>query len=401
MLAELTSSATPVSIGLALGGLLVLRAVMARLVGTVGRALLITLVTGLRLLILCATFVGFYTMASSLWQHGFPHLSTGTSVIGKFVAERMWGLGLLAAAAVLAIFLLRRNRGVQARTQQDVDLLSHSLNRLEQGDYTQRLPESIGAQHFPLGAVFNRMTDTFTGYINQLSHNDESRKEFVAHVSHDLLKPVASIRAYAETIAAKRARLDDKDLDAYLDVIRKNTESLDRLVTSLLELSTLEGATYRLEAQSFSLSDLCSDLFARFTRQADEKKIALRVSGERQLPAVEGDPRLIERVLLNLIDNALKYTPQHGSVSLEFCVHDGRVRVGVRDTGIGMSANEVANAGSPLYRARKLGSNDPGGNGLGMAISRRILALHHSELAIQSVPEQGTCASFTLRIGAR
>lgn len=238
---------------------------------------------------------------------------------------------------------------------------------------------------------FSRMTD-----LALLEQRDRSRREFLAAISHDLLKPVGCIRGYLETVLMHGDSLEPGKSEHYLRMAVKNTETLDRMVSECLELSKLECATTPPAMEPFPIQDVISDVYTRFAGKAAEARVSFEIIGDIQTAPVRGDMLMIERALSNLVDNALRYTPAGGKVKMSFFPHQGKVVVMVQDTGIGIAEEDLPRVIEPLYRAKKDGFRDPGGSGLGLTITHKIIQAHYSRLFVDSSPGKGTTIAFEL-----
>ena len=240
--------------------------------------------------------------------------------------------------------------------------------------------------------IYSRLGDVML----MLEKRDRSRRELLAGLSHDLLKPVGSIRGYLETLLLQRDNLSPEKIEQYLRAAVKNTETLDGMLSECLELSKLECPENKPEIEPFMVQDLMSDVYAKFMEQAARGGISLEVYGEMQAPAALGDVGMIERALSNLVDNAVRYTPSGGRVQLSFFPRNDRIAMMVQDSGIGIPPQELPRIFEPLYRAKKEGFKDPGGNGLGLSITLKILEAHKTRLFVESVPGKGTAMGFDL-----
>lgn len=248
-----------------------------------------------------------------------------------------------------------------------------------------------------LSAHVERMSGRIGEQLAELERGVDRRRELLANVSHDLRTPLASMRGYLELLLLRHGSLPAEEERNYLETAVRHSERLGRLVDDLFELSRLEGDEARPQPEAFSLAELAQDLAQKFALDAQRRGIALRaVAGNGQAGGVLAlaDIGMVERVLENLLDNALRHTPAGGTVSIEFDRDARRARMAVRDTGCGIPADELPGIFERYDRAdRAL----PGGRGgLGLAIARRIVRLHGGELNAASVAGAGACLSFDL-----
>ncbi|MGH2442481.1 MAG: sensor histidine kinase, partial [Chloroflexota bacterium] len=214
--------------------------------------------------------------------------------------------------------------------------------------------------------------------ITNLRHLETVRRDFVANVSHELRTPLASIQLLVETL--QRGAMNDADAGPhFLHRIEVETLAMSRLVEELLELSRLETGALGLELGDVSLRHLMDVVVGRLEAAASQKSIAVTIDVATDLPQVRADSRRLEQILMNLIHNAIKFTPGGGVVSLHAARKGPGVQVDVSDTGAGLSSAEAARVFERFYKVDK-GRNRAGGAGLGLGIARHLVELHGSHL---------------------
>jgi two-component system, OmpR family, sensor kinase len=244
------------------------------------------------------------------------------------------------------------------------------------------------------------MSDRILEQMSALRQTDAMRRELVANISHDLRTPIATLQGYLETLHLKGATLSGDEQRNYLEIALKQTEQLSGLVNRLFELAKLDSGQVVVQAEPFALGDLLQDVVQDFELAAVNKGIALRCSTRAELPLVMADIALIERVLRNLIDNALRHTESGGAITLSaHAAPDGAV-LEVADTGVGIPPEELPRIFDRFYRVEKSRSLGDGSAGLGLAIAKGILDLHGSTISVTSVPGR-TVFSFALAYAAR
>ena len=231
------------------------------------------------------------------------------------------------------------------------------------------------------------------------TENSYLRRDLIANVSHDLRTPLVSIRGYLEVLAAKGDALEAGQRQGYLDTAVRQTEHLGTLIDELFELAKLDFKGMTLQLESFQLADLSSDVLQRFQLMADSHGVLLSLDVDAGLPLVRADLSLIERVLDNLIGNALKYTPDGGRVAVRLAALEHAVSVQVSDTGVGIPASDIPYIFDRYYRVAGERAPTASGAGLGLAITKRILELHGAE--IEAVSQQiGSSFRFCLPVDA-
>ncbi len=247
-----------------------------------------------------------------------------------------------------------------------------------------------------LGATFAQMAGRIDQQIRDLRDADRMRRELVTHVSHDLRTPLTSLQGYLETLSLKEGTLSTGEQKEYLDVALRHCRRLSSLISELFELATLDSPDGTIRPERFSLGDLVQDVLQKFRLAAEGKKIHLSITIEEGIPFAFGDIGQIDRVLENLIGNALRHTPANGEITIEAEGKDTGLTVRVSDTGCGILPEQLSRLFDPIRG--KYG--EPGKNGesagLGLVIARRILELHGSDLKVQSTVNAGTTFEFTL-----
>lgn len=307
------------------------------------------------------------------------------SWIVRLAAALLAGSVLLAAAA--ALLLVRR--------------LTRPLTALAlemEGFVARELPSAASPASAPSGdeierlqVRFRQMAERIREQLGALAATDRARRELVAGVSHDLRTPLTHLQGYLETLLMKES-LPEPAREEYLRIAYEECLRLSRLVTDLFELAKLETLQAPLEREVFSVAELAHDVTHKFRLAALRKGVELAVETDGDLGLVDGDLRLVERVLENLLDNAVRHTPGGGRVSVRVAPAPGSVAVAVVDSGPGISPEELDRARHRLYGRR----GEHQGGGLGLSIARRALELHGSDLVCSSSPGAGTTFHFTL-----
>ena len=249
-----------------------------------------------------------------------------------------------------------------------------------------------------LGCAFTEMLAHIDSQFDQLSKIDTQRRVLLADLSHDLRTPLASLQGYIETLAINADTLSVEDRKHFVDISLKNAKNLKHLIDQIFELAYLEGGQVTLHQEPFPLGDLLHDVAAKFALDAQEKNIEIRVSPNHFEYHVFADIGKLERVLTNLIANAIRHTPEFGKIDLVVATHNEKLRVDIRDTGIGISDKEIAFIFDARYQANNTEKDACSHAGLGLAICRKLMALLNSDLKVESQLGKGTCFSFELTL---
>jgi signal transduction histidine kinase len=291
----------------------------------------------------------------------------------------------LIAGLSLFFFLTRR-----------LSTLTSAVRGFEQGDLERRVEARGSDELGVLGRTFNEMASTIAADVEKLRLAERMRRDLIGNISHDLRSPLASIQGYLETMVMKDAQLSSEERLRFLEISLRNTASLQNLVEELFELAKLEAKQVELHREPLPIAELAQDVALKMAPAAQSRGVSLDVEPSGDLPLVSCDVGMIERVLTNLIDNALRFTPEEGAVHVLLKPEQETVRVTVVDTGVGITPEDLPHVFERFYRADKSRDRATGGAGLGLAIARQIVELHGSSLTVQSTPGQGARFSFTL-----
>ncbi len=273
--------------------------------------------------------------------------------------------------------------------------MTEVVRQFEHGDYRKRITVESQDEVGGLARAFNQMADTIVRNMEELKRTDDLRRELVANVSHDLRSPLASLQGYIETILIKDASLSREEREKYLHILLNNTRTLNSLVGELFELSKLEARQIEPNIESFCMAELTQDIVLKFQPVAESMQVTLKADLPHDLPHVRADIALIDRAISNLIDNALRFTPRGGTVTIELSAKKKRVFVSVADTGEGIPAEELPRIFERYYRSERVNPRRAGA-GLGLAIAQKIIELHNSHIQVKSALRRGTTFSFAL-----
>ena len=229
--------------------------------------------------------------------------------------------------------------------------------------------------------------------LTRLRRLETVRRDFVSNLSHELRTPLASLKALAETL--QEGALDDPPAARrFVDQIQTEVDALTQMVNELLELSKIESGRFSLDRVPVPASDLLKSAARRMQLQVERARLQLRVECGDGLPDIPVDSQRLEQVLVNLIHNAVKFTRAGGEVVLFAHPAPGEVRFGVRDTGVGIPADEVSRIFERFYRVDK--SRSGSGTGLGLSIAKHIIEAHGGKIWAESMEGQGSTFYFTI-----
>lgn len=309
--------------------------------------------------------------------------------LGAGTATLSLALGLLLGLLLFWLLTRRLRR------------LGRAMTRFRDGDFKPGMAEITRARSGS-GDEIDRLEDTFAAMAGRISDQlraladqDQLRRDLIAQVSHDLRTPLASLHGYLETLQLKEGRLDGATRREFLDIALRHSRRLQRLVEDLFELAKLDARDVQPLIEPMAIGDLAQDIVQKYALAASRKGVQLRLTGPADLPLVRADIGLIERVLENLIANAIEHTPVSGAVRIGVGPEPGGVRIEVADSGHGIPAEVLPRIFERWFQAE---SPDGGRSGLGLAIAKRIIDLHGSCLEVAS--QVGVGSRFSFRLAA-
>ena len=231
--------------------------------------------------------------------------------------------------------------------------------------------------------------------ITELRHLEKIRQDFVANVSHELRTPVTNIKGYAETLL-DGAIDDEENARDFVKIIHSDSERLARLVNDILDLSRIEAGKLKMNIINFNVRSLAEKVILSLDKQAKDKSIKIENKIPDNISNVSADEALISQVLLNLMDNAIKYNNEGGNISIT--AHDkGKfAQIDINDTGTGIPEKDLSRIFERFYRVDKARSREMGGTGLGLSIVKHIIQSHGGEVSVESILGQGSTFSFTI-----
>ncbi len=292
--------------------------------------------------------------------------------------------GVLAALLIFSRFTRRVERLSQRAEQFRNDTLQtdHSGNR---GDELDRLD-----------SAFTALQQRVQHQMEQIRQADDMRRELIANISHDLRTPLTNMLGYIETLLLKRAQLDEAQQQHYLKITRNHGQRLGRLIADLFELAKLDSNAVQPQRETFSIAELIQDVVQDFAIRAEQKKVTLAVGGDLEDARVCADIHLMERVVENLLDNALRHTPSGGHIDVQIRCGPEAVQVQIRDNGEGIAPQDLPYIFERFFHVRDSQQDSLKSTGLGLAIVKRILDLHRTAIQVTSQLQQGTVFEFEL-----
>jgi signal transduction histidine kinase len=306
-------------------------------------------------------------------------------------------MGLVALFGLLAGALAFRwvTRPVRKLTAQIAELDTGGMDAIQ----------ALAKTETPAGAARDEVTQLQQAFValakridqqwQSLMVQDQQRREFIANISHDLRTPLTSLHGYLETLSVKSDHLSNEDRQRYLNIALTQSKKVGRLAQELFELARLEYGVVKPQKEPFSLSELVQDVFQKFELATETRGQKLLADITPGIPLVNADLGMIERVLTNLLDNAIRFTPEGGTIEIKLWPHEGQVMVQLKDSGPGIASELKDNL---FVRPSILSTNKHRAGGLGLMIVRRILQLHGSDIQLIEQSKQGACFQFSVPV---
>lgn len=290
-------------------------------------------------------------------------------------------------SAVIAVFVstflvLLSSRHISSPLKE----MSHMTKEIADGNFDKRISIDADDEIGHLAQSFNNMADN-------LMKQEELRSSFVANVSHELRSPLTSIHGFAQGMLD--GTIDEGNRDKYLQIILDETTRLKKLIRELLDLSQIESGKFPLHLQEFDINEHIRRVLIRYIDRMEDNEIDLEVDFRQERCTVFADSDRIEQVIVNLIDNAIKFTPPHGTISIWTHQTNDSVMVGVGDTGAGIPEEDLPYIFERFYKSDK-SHTEKTGTGLGLSIVKRILDQHGKTITVHSALGKGTKFVFYL-----
>jgi signal transduction histidine kinase len=249
-----------------------------------------------------------------------------------------------------------------------------------------------------LGATFKDMVSQINLQFSQLTENDRIRRELLTHLSHDLRTPLATMQGYLETMVIKGDRLSSQEQTEYLATAQRNGMQLKRLIDQIFELAHLEDGQVTVNLETFTIGELLHDIIAKFALKAKSRQIHLTLQPQQCQYIVYSDIAKLERIITNLLENALRHTDDGGEVAIIVSQLTDKVKITVTDNGSGISKEDIAYIFDARYRASNAIEDSTPHAGLGLAISQKLSRILNSELLVDSQLGLGSNFSLSLQL---
>ncbi len=312
-------------------------------------------------------------------------------VFGSYILRlgiRSMAIALITAALIgfIAIGFITRN----------IRKINGVIADFQKGNLNARIKLKGKGELNEFANAFNSMADTIVENIDEIKRIDSQRRDLIANVSHDLRTPLSVIQGYVETALIKSENISDEEKNKYLETILSSTKRLMNLVNELFELSKLEAKQVEPNDEIFSIAELAQDVHQKNLIIAQKKNVDLTLEIKAEHKIVKADISMIEKVFQNLIDNAIKYTPDEGFVIIRIESQNNSVVTSVIDNGLGISESELPHIFERYHKNKRVAQKSDTSTGLGLAIVKKILELHNSKITVESKENEGATFQFIL-----
>jgi signal transduction histidine kinase len=308
-------------------------------------------------------------------------------------------VGITILALIGAVLLSRRLTSRLSRLTRDMAKFRRASLRSD-GNANEDVVRNLPSNHDEvdeLRVTFDHMAGRIEDQIVKLEDQDRLRREMVANVSHDLRTPLTHLHGYLETLMLKEETLDPEQRQEYLEIALQHAKRLGRLVSDLFELAKLDALHEPLERERLPIGELVQDVAQKYRLPAEDRGVVLSAELAGELLWILADVGLIERALENVLDNALRYTPEGGKIDISLEPLGEWLCIEVRDTGPGIAASDLPLVFDRFHRAQRSDAEDEKrGAGLGLAIAKRAIELHGGSIHCESQVGEGTTFRFEL-----
>ncbi len=321
-----------------------------------------------------------------------------------------WGLWIFASGLIFSLLATLWLMGLLTRpltrlTQQVQLVQQKGFNKQPLSDediiaeFKQWQNENPDEIH-TLGQAFQQALEKLNEQYQTIVSIDELRKELLSHISHDLRSPLSSLLGYLETWELNHKTTPEKESAEYIAIAKRNAQKISTLIEQLFELAHLDSGNVQVNRERLAIAELVDDVLQKFRIEAQGRNIQLSVNPQDSSIKAFGDIEKLERVFTNLIENALRHTKEGGSITVNLSEQGRLVSVEVTDTGIGIPEEDIPYIFNPHYKAGNSVRENTAHGGLGLAITKKLLDLHHTSITVSSRINQGTKFAFALPCSA-
>lgn len=320
------------------------------------------------------------------------------SIIRIFDIEHYVFTPILSQKGIIGLVLVGNRSNAAAITQGDEELISILASQVGQALENARLFEQVFRSSQALEAKVHDRTIRLESALKEVQNISKTKSEFISAVSHELRTPLTSIKGYASILMAGKLGNIPDQVKARLGKINIHSDNLVKLINELLDISRIESGRVEMKLSKCNLSSMIETVHDLLTPQIKEKNLQWSAQIDPAIPEIQLDTSQVDRIFINLISNAIKFTPENGTISVKAHLENNIVAIEVSDTGIGISQEDVARLFDEFYRVDNQINQNVKGTGLGLPLAKKIVEAHNGKMWITSQIKQGTTFHFTLPI---
>lgn len=307
----------------------------------------------------------------------------------------MWLLLITIVSSIISSYV---HYLVTKPIERSIAMLTEQSRQIANGQFEPELPVAGPAEIRELTQRFNEMNVKLDDAFQQIKRQESTRRELVANISHDLRTPMSSIKAFVAAIQDGVVQ-DEETYLRYLRTISLETERLDELIQQLFQLSLLDSGAIEINRERTNLDDLLLSVLEHEQIHLEQKRLTVDVDIPKKLPAIYIDRSYFQQVLYNLIDNAIRYSPEGGRIEISVLVNnDEKLTIAIKDHGMGIAKEDLPYIFERTYRVEKSRNQKYGGTGLGLAIAKTIVERHKGDFTVSSEQGKGSVFSIILSI---
>ncbi len=333
--------------------------------------------------------------ARTLHEAAFIRVSMHLEDVNQVIRDIRWKIVLVGVSVLFLVLIV--SSFVSRQISTPIEKVATQLESIRLGNLDQRIEVKSNDEMRNVARAINELLDKVKEDIIQLKKLERVRTEFLGNVSHELRTPIFSLQGFLETLL--EGAIDDPRVNrVFIGKALSQSRRLNALLGDLIEISRIESGDMKMSFRYFPIAPFLQQIIAEMQAQTEQKRIRLMLESADQELEAFGDKERLKQVMVNLIDNAIKYNIPDGAIDISFAKTDSnRVRISVKDTGIGIPENDLPRIFERFYRVDRERSRDAGGTGLGLAIVKHIVEAHGGSVAVSSVPGEGSSFGFDLK----
>jgi two-component system phosphate regulon sensor histidine kinase PhoR len=324
----------------------------------------------------------------------FVRVSVALTEVNRIMYEIRFKIVIVSIVILVVVLIV--SQIVSKRLTKPLTEIAEMVKEIKAGNLDQKLPVRSNDEIGRLAELINEMTDKLKADIEQLKRLERVRSEFLGNVSHELRTPIFSLKGFIETLL--EGAVDDPAVNRrFLEKAYHHANRLDTLLSDLIEISRIESGEMKMSFRYVDAVSILKNLIADFSDSAAKRKQSLLVEVPDREVLVLGDKDRLRQALGNIVDNAIKYSPEGAATTVHLTEAERSTTISISDAGPGIEDEHLPRIFERFYRVDKTRSREVGGTGLGLAIAKHIVEAHSSQISVTSEMGKGTIFSFELK----